>query len=329
MDSQYSIVLDKPYFLLEEGQSHAYSNIYGVIQMNSVYLQPPEWIDVQLIGTEIIGKKSQIIVNDIYRISNHDIEWTIDQDNDFQYNFPFNIPIESENVPSSFQMMDPNKQYSILGGIFYTLQVITPNQKITRPIHLYRSHVSAPRRVFWGISNKLKWQYELEFPQIFDITSNRSGLISIRLRSTCYRNTSESCLIGCQLIQSVHLEGSENQHQLLMTHTHLLITPNTSWKQPCQIEFDLDDTVLPTVISHRIGVTHSIRITFAFSNLLERTNHSMEFTFPVRIGGVEERIDYYSSSKDVTVSRSSSTSSRGTDIMSLDSAIDLTSFKAN
>lgn len=159
------------------------------------------------------------------------------------YSLPFSLSVPS-NMPTSFQIYDPDQDF-VCCGIYYTLEVrvSSMDESVIQPVHFYRSsnrrsslqsnnnstndvkvigegeeeeaddeEESMPKRVFWGITkqSKQRWQYELEFPNTFDLVTSKSGSISVRLRSV-YGNRKEikgdCCLIGCQIIQSIHLEG--------------------------------------------------------------------------------------------------------------------------
>jgi hypothetical protein len=207
----------------------------------------PVWAQVQLIGMEQIGNTSRIIVNDTYQLSSRPGDWqpsssvllssSPDSMEEKVYSLPFSLSVPS-NMPISFQIYDQNEDF-VCCGIYYTLEVRVSsiNQSAIQPVHFYRSNnknyslrsntstddgvmeegeaveeESIPKRVFWGITkqSKQRWQYELEFANTFDLITSKSGSISVRLRSV-YGHRQEMngdcCLIGCQIIQSIHLDG--------------------------------------------------------------------------------------------------------------------------
>lgn len=213
-------------------RSNSTTSIQGVIQIESTSLcfMAPAWIQIQLVGREHIGDQSQIILNDTYHLSSHPNDWlpsllvlaAVDRIENV-YRFPFTLTVPS-HMPLSFQIHD--QEELIICGITYTLQVkvSSMDQTVTLPIHFHRSsskheeeeeekeEENIPKKVFWGITKQAKqrWQYELEFSSIFDLVTTTSGSISVRLRSLSdqkMEGKDDCCLIGCQLVQSIHLEG--------------------------------------------------------------------------------------------------------------------------
>lgn len=74
--------------------------------------------------------------------------------------------------------------------------------------------------------------------------------------------------------------------QVLATATKLLTCPNKTWSQACQVDFELDDPVLPTVDNERLGVGHCIRISIEFCNAAGASDScSMDIQFPVVFTG--------------------------------------------
>lgn len=220
--------------------SNSNTNVQGIIQIESTSscFIAPVWVQIQLVGKEHIGNQSRIIVNDTYHLSSNPDDWspsfllrsTIDRIENI-YTFPFSISV-SNNMPSSFQIYDEQQDDGIICGIVYSIQVKVSSidQKIIEPIHFHRSErkllsnignmveeqedkeFTIPKRVFWGITKQAKqrWQYELEFPNTLDLVTLTSGSISVRLRSVSghkRERKDDCCLIGCQIIQSIHLEG--------------------------------------------------------------------------------------------------------------------------
>jgi hypothetical protein len=195
---------------------------------------------VQLIGKEQIGDTCRTIVNDTYQLSTYPDDWkscsslssSVDSTVS-EYSLPFSFPVPS-NIPTSFQIYDQQEE-CVSCRIYYTLviKVSSVSQIVLQPVHFHRSNMIqcrsilfnqenitkeeeeeyiVPKRVFWGITKqpKQRWQYELEFPNNFDLVTCKSGSISLRLRSVSGRKSETKkgcCLIGCQIIQSIHLEG--------------------------------------------------------------------------------------------------------------------------
>lgn len=192
--SNIQIHLDKDTFALDGARPNSNSQITGYIQSEII----PTWsIQLQLIGTEQVGKHSNMIVDDTFHLSNMD--WISTEDGFYQLPFTLTVP---NNLPISFQI----KQASI----YYVIQIITLSERVIQPIEFYKSyqHHSTPTRLFWGIAKESnsKWQYELEFPSAFDLSTKRDVYsLSVRLRSS---NTTQTyCLITCQIIQTIHLKG--------------------------------------------------------------------------------------------------------------------------
>lgn len=73
--------------------------------------------------------------------------------------------------------------------------------------------------------------------------------------------------------------------QVLATTTKLLTSPNKTWNQPCQVDFELDAPILPTVDNERLGVEHYVRITVEFCNTFGESDCSMDLQFPVVFTG--------------------------------------------
>lgn len=237
-----SCIVDQEYFALDEKRPNSTTNIFGIVQIHSESscFTPPVWAQVQLIGMEQIGNTCRTIVNDTYQISTYSGDWrssctslssSVDSTSS-EYSLPFSIPVSS-NIPASFQIYDQQEEF-VYCRIYYTLEIKVSllNQSISQPIHFYRSNAvqyhknllfnqedstreeyTIPKRVFWGITkqSKQKWQYELEFPSTFDLANSKPGNISLRLRSVGRKKNETtrkgSCLIGCQIVQSIHLEG--------------------------------------------------------------------------------------------------------------------------
>ncbi|GAA5802239.1 hypothetical protein HPULCUR_007702 [Helicostylum pulchrum] len=256
----------------------------------------PSWIQIQLVGTEVIGSQTQTMLNDTFQLSSKIEDWTTLFDQDNVYSYQFRLSIASSTLPASFQVFD--EEGSLVCGIDYQLQikVSSMEQTTTRAIHFHRSgrynvmgkqEYAIPKRVYWGITKQAKqrWQYELEFASTFDLVVSRIGIVSVRLRSVSGHKRElkdDCCLIGCQIIQSIHLEGHKSHIEVLATTTKLLKNPNKTWTQSCQVEFEFDQLPLPTVVNQRLGVEHSIRLTVEFCT---GESEGMDLRFPVMFTG--------------------------------------------
>lgn len=213
-----SFTLDQESFALK---SNATTEIEGVIQIKSHGFIAPSWIQIQLVGTEVIGSQAQTMINDTFQLSSQIEDWNtrlFDQDDVYSYQFRLSV---ASTLPASFQVFD--EEGSLVCGIGYQLQVKVSSmeQTMTRAIHFHRSgrynvmdkqEYAIPKRVYWGITKQAKqrWQYELEFAGTFDLMVSRIGMVSVRLRSVSGHKRElkdDCCLIGCQIIQSIHLEG--------------------------------------------------------------------------------------------------------------------------
>lgn len=111
--------------------------------------------------------------------------------------------------------------------------------------------------------------------------------------------------------------------EVLATTTKLLKNPNKTWNQSCQVEFELDQLPLPTVINQRLGVEHSIRLTVEFC---AGESECMDLRFPVMFTGNSFSTNHVPKHATVTnmkrqISFASSSSSSFT-VSSLDSTID-------
>jgi hypothetical protein len=185
---------------------HTGSKVFGIIQMHSTGFIPPAWTRIHLLGKEQIGTVRETILDDAYILSN---DWTPSSEKN-TYNLPFTLSIPS-NIPNSFQITSDN----MLGGVYYTLEakVASMQQTAIEPVHFhYSDHLQKivkPKRVFWGITkgSKQKWQYEIEFLNTFDILSSKSGSLSVKLRPMFRQAEVSCCLVGCQIIQQVHMKG--------------------------------------------------------------------------------------------------------------------------
>ncbi|KAG2210283.1 hypothetical protein INT47_003268 [Mucor saturninus] len=347
--------MDKASFALDGSRPNSTSNVFGIIQIQAseqCFIRPI-WTQVQLVGREEIASTSRIIVNDTYQISNNPDDWrpllssTTNSSDENVYNLPFSLSVPN-SLPASFQIQNEGPSL-VCCGIYYTLEVkvSTMETGVLKAIQFHTSNnnimegeeeCDIPKRVFWGITkqSKQRWQYELEFPSTFDLGQCQTpSSISVRLRSVSGQEMKgECCLIGCQIIQSIHLEGYKSHIQVLATSTKLLTNPNKTWKQACQLDFELDRSILPSVANPRLGVEHSIRITVDFCNTnSDCCSNNMDLQFPVVFTGgafsSQEREQEITVDASVTRALSISSCSSFGELSNHDSAIDIpSSFKS-
>lgn len=234
MSDSISCCLNQESFALDGLNPQSTTSIFGTVQIHSESssFTPPAKTKAHLVGREQIGNTCYIIVNDIYQISNNPDDWQSSSSTNasFDYNLTFSLPVLN-SVPTSFQMYDQQENF-VCCKIFYTLEIeiSSTNQTVTVPIFFHKSknikhairsitldeeqieEEQLPKKLFWGITkqSRQRWQYELEYPHIFDLADCKSGNISMRLRSLNGSRgdmKSDCCLVGCQLIQLIRLEG--------------------------------------------------------------------------------------------------------------------------
>ncbi|ORE02505.1 hypothetical protein BCV72DRAFT_48356 [Rhizopus microsporus var. microsporus] len=272
------IHLDQDVFALDGFRPNASSQIKGYIQLYSESF--PTWnIQIQLVGKEQIEKNTRVIIDDTFHLP---MDWVAVANDKNVYRLPFMLTVPN-NIPISCQV---NRNGN---GIYYIIQVYSKQTVIRQPIQFYKSfhHDTIPRRVFWGIAKQSinKWQYELEFPNAFDLTNANTGYLSIRLRSNSKNSAGCHCLVICQITQSVHTKGFKNQQNVLMTTSELLRQPNATWTEPYHIEFELGHPMLlPTVHNQGLSVLHSMQITCLFTKHGE-SDCVLNFDFPLDISG--------------------------------------------
>ncbi|OBZ91526.1 hypothetical protein A0J61_00428 [Choanephora cucurbitarum] len=240
---------------------------------------------MRLVGKEQIGDKTFVIVDDIYHLSSRPNDWRMMNNNTYQLGFGFSVP---SNIPSSFE----DRTASPSKSICYTIQITTslaPETCWIRPIYFHQSitEESLPKRVFWGVAklanNQAKWQYELEFPNMFHLDITKSEHVFVRMRSLGQPGIDTCCLIGCQIVQVIHMEGYKCQNQIVAATAKLLRKPNTSWNNPFKLTYEPSELVLPTVEGQKLSIEHYIKFTFAFNDLKVESN--MNFEFPVLFMG--------------------------------------------
>lgn len=139
----------------------------------------------------------------------------------------------------------------------------------------------------------------------------------------------------CSFCLPIIIHYSYKSHiQVLATSTKLLTNPNKTWKQACQLDFELDRSILPSVANPRLGVEHSIRITVEFCNTnSDCCSNNMDLQFPVVFTGgafsSQEREQEITVDASVTRALSISSCSSFGELSNHDSAIDIpSSFKS-
>lgn len=150
-----------------------------------------------------------------------------------------------------------------------------------------------------------------------------------RVKFFCLYETLYFCL-------PIYFHYSYKSHiQVLATSTKLLTNPNKTWKQACQLDFELDQSILPSVANPRLGVEHSIRITVEFCNSnSDCCTNNMDLQFPVVFTGgawipSQEREQEIETDTSVTRAISISSCSSFGELSNHDSAIDIpSSFKS-
>lgn len=235
MSDSISCCLNQESFALDGLNPHSTTSVLGTVQIHSesTSYTPPARTKAHLVGREQIGNTCFIIVNDIYQISNNPNDWqpSANTNTSFGYNLTFSLPVLN-SIPTSFEMYDQQENF-VCCKIFYTLEIDihSMNQTVIVPIFFRKSKIlkhtiastsfngepieeneQLPKKLFWGITkqSKQRWQYELEFPHIFDLADCKFGSITMRLRSlngSRGNMKSDCCLVGCQLIQCFRLKG--------------------------------------------------------------------------------------------------------------------------
>ncbi|KAI8333233.1 hypothetical protein BD560DRAFT_415056 [Blakeslea trispora] len=329
----FSIIVNQDSFVLHRQDPETLCE--GIIELHSELrpVSPPSWTQIRLIGKEKIGEKAQVIVDDTYHLSSRPSDWLVMNTNKtYQLEFSFSVP---SNIPSSFE--DENALPS--RSIFYTIQLTTalaPETCYIRPIHFHQSiaEESLPRRVFWGVAklanNQPKWQYELEFPNAFQLNTTKVEHVSIRMRSLGRSDNGLCCLIGCQIVQVIHMAGYDCQNQIVAATARLLKSPNASWNKPFKLTCEVSQPVLPTVDGQKLSIEHYIKFTFAFNDSTIESNMNLEF--PIQfMGKLQENSKHTMISREYqsSISMSSSPSSLASSIsmkgetQSHDSALDV------
>lgn len=199
------------------------TKVFGSIHLTSesICFKAPSWTQIRLVGKEKVGDTAKTFLDDTYHLSSQPTDWLFVTSK--EYSLPFILSSIPSNIPNSFHINSLNDlNNSTL--IYYTLIVTTStsiDQKLVQPIHLHRSCYPMalqktsilPKRTFWGITNQSKlqrWQYELEFPNTINLDATCES-ISIRLKAMFPLRKNECCLIGYQLIQSIHLVFEEEE----------------------------------------------------------------------------------------------------------------------
>lgn len=199
------------------------SKVFGAIHLTSesTCFKAPCWTQIRLVGKERVGDTAKTFLDDTYHLSSQPTDWFFVTSK--EYSLPFILSSIPSNIPNSFHIDSPNSLNNTT-LIYYFLIVTTSisiDQKLLQPIHLHRScypmalqkTAILPKRTFWGITNQCKqqkWQYELEFPNTINLDTT-SESISIRLKAMFPSRKDECCLVGYQVIQSIHVAFEEEE----------------------------------------------------------------------------------------------------------------------
>lgn len=219
-----SLTLGQDSFALTSQKST--TQVFGTIHLSSEArrFKAPSWTQIRLVGKERVAGTSKTFLDDTYQLSNQPSDWVSVTSNESR--LPFILTCIPNNIPASF-----HKETSTTSVyVYYTLIVTVStcmDQKLLQPIHFHRTcypdaaqkSIILPKRTFWGITNQSKqqrWQYELEFPNTIHLDDTAAcESISIRLKPLVPSQQNDSCLVGYQIIQLVHLvcdeEGEEKE----------------------------------------------------------------------------------------------------------------------
>lgn len=125
--------------------------------------------------------------------------------------------------------------------------------------------------------------------------------------------------------------------QVLATSTKLITNPNTTWLEPCQVDFDFEkNSALPTVDNQRLGIKHFIRLTAEFCNEEVKDEYDyckLDLQFPITFTGyILEEQTVIKRSTNQEISEVQSSSSSGSSISSYGETVTLavppTSYKS-
>ncbi|KAI9487556.1 MAG: hypothetical protein EXX96DRAFT_553752 [Benjaminiella poitrasii] len=351
-NNKLDIYPDKDSFILHRNQQE--SNITGTIESSIA----PLWTQIRFIGQEQLNQTIKTIIDTTYLLSTRPTDWKQTTTISHQYSLPFSLAVPS-HIPISFQVPSQTGSFEgMLDGVYYRVEVMVASidHLFTCPIHFHlslsplctlsnddltRSVHGWPKRVIWGVVQQQqfrlqRWHYELEFSNILDLDNPDVGCILVRLKSMFRFNKDCCCLIGCQLIQTVQLEGYKHRYEIISIATNLITSPNATWNDPCQmiLEVDNDSILLPTVTSERLAVYHFIKISLAFGSLEGRPTDIKNIEYPITFIGYRKPLLHNTTCQiiDYKPQRSNSISSYGStikDVSSEDSAIDVFSFKSN
>ncbi|KAI8333905.1 hypothetical protein BC941DRAFT_433320 [Chlamydoabsidia padenii] len=226
---------------------------------------------IRLTGKETIKNDDIILLDETYRLDDYYY-----QDN--SYLIPFHLVLPRD-LPISFLGENSRIEYCLSATARNLkcgdseLRSMQPLTLIPPPLSPSSSSTCSSQsevdrvRLFWGMSERHQWQYELELPQVIDTTQPVVFTLRTRMRGfSPFNDTHNSCMIGVQLYESVQMGSSySGSYRILMTSSRVLSQPSSSWSSPCLFMLDLDQPPLSsTVCSTRIKVTHHLQITLNY-----------------------------------------------------------------
>ncbi|CAO3579908.1 unnamed protein product [Absidia cylindrospora] len=175
------------------------------------------------------------------------------------------LPSLSPSLTSSSSLLSSTSSSSALLSPFFKSYTLPSSSSISPSIEGLANNRS---RLCWGMSARSQWQYELELPQLIDASQPFSFTLRTRIRQqSLSKNSSlmESCMIGIQVYESIHVGSKPSINQVLMTTSNVLTEPSRTWSSPCAVTLELDQ--LPkssTLCSPRIKVDHHFQITLSY-----------------------------------------------------------------
>ncbi|KAI8370426.1 uncharacterized protein BYT42DRAFT_616977 [Radiomyces spectabilis] len=263
--------------------------ISGSLRIHADHLHGrPCHAKLQLLGQERVRNDIHSLLDTTYTVARNSTDFIQEPNGVFILPFSFHI---ASDLPVSFQ----STIYDTLAYIDYTLTatVRLARQETLRAIQnleLYNSFYPAPPfRLYWGTSKQWpKWRYEVEVPHT--IAYPQRAMLNVRVlspssmkRSSPFRNNHhlETCLIGCQLFESIRIgQEKEYEQRPLMTFTHMLTWPSHSWSFPCQLPLEFEEPPKPNLSTRLMEVVHRLRVTIIFSNPLGVTDQ-VQMEFPI------------------------------------------------
>ncbi|KAI8069590.1 hypothetical protein BC940DRAFT_297037 [Gongronella butleri] len=253
---------------------------------------------VQFVGEELVLGNAMRLIDDTYRLSTD--EWTYDYDKK-QWCLHFDIPLPClRDLPISFAPLDhripsPHDDDQVVRGHPLTQDqqkndngdngAVASIQYHVRATARYQNTdlqasapvtVQSPRadtthdakpmtKTCWGMSEHKHWLYELELPQWVEATKPFNVGIRTKSRSVASSNDNATCMITIQLYEAVKVDTQPETTMTLLTSSHLLKNPSTTWSSPCTVPLEL--LTLPSsgsLSSPRIHISHHLCVTLRY-----------------------------------------------------------------